>query len=91
MATTNARVICNLKQEWGTDDKRYATLGFVADYANGANIEWAQWTPNLDLRMVVRGEVADRYEQGGHYSMTLDELLAPGGVTIPAVAPDHPA
>lgn len=84
---TNARVICNLKQEWGTGDQRYATLGFVADYANGANIEWAKWTPNLDLRMVVLGEVADQYEQGEHYSMTLDQLLVPGGVIIPASHP----
>jgi hypothetical protein len=61
---------CNLKQEYGEGDKRYATIGFCADYADGLNKEWAQATPYLDLRMTVRGDVADRFVQGGHYTMT---------------------
>jgi len=68
-----AKVFCNLKQEYGEGESRYATVGFGADYADGRNKEWTQATPYLDLRMTVKGEVADRFEQGKAFTLQFVE------------------
>jgi hypothetical protein len=48
-------------------------LVFVPDYADGRNAEWAYYTPGLMLDMTVKGEVADRFEQGGAYTLQFVE------------------
>lgn len=68
-----AKVTCNLKQEYGTGDGRYATVGFSPDYADGANASWAKATPHLDLRMTVHGPVADSFEAGKKYTLQFVE------------------
>lgn len=69
-----AKVKCNIKQEY-TDGAgaRQTTVGFMPDYADGRNKEWAQYTPHLDLRMTLKGEVADRFEVGKAYTLTFEE------------------
>jgi hypothetical protein len=67
-----AKVTCNSKQEYGTGDNAYATLGFCPDYAQGRNAQWANATPHMDLRMTVRGDVGERFDLGGHYTLTFE-------------------
>lgn len=67
-----AKITCNLKQEYGEGENRYATVGFQPDYADGANKEWAFATPHLDLRMTLRGDVVDRFEPGQKYTLTFE-------------------
>lgn len=64
-----AKVSCNLKQEYGTGANRQATVG----YTDGANKEWANATPHLDMRMTLKGDVADHFEPGKHYTVTFTE------------------
>ena len=68
-----AKVQCNLKQEYvdGAGTKQ-ATVGFCADYADGRNKEWSQYTPYLDLRMTLKGDVADQFEPGKAYTLTFE-------------------
>lgn len=68
-----AKVQCNIKQEFGEGDERQVTVGFMADYNDGRNAEWARYTPHLDLRMTLRGDVADRFEPGKSYTLTFAE------------------
>ena len=64
-----AKIKCNVKQEFTVGDQRYATLGFMPDYADGRNKEWSVNTPHLDLRMTVVGDVGDRFELGDAYTL----------------------
>lgn len=73
MAAITAKVRCNLKQEMGADDSRCATVGFMPDYADGRNQQWALATPHLELRMTLRGDVADCIEPGKCYTLTFTE------------------
>lgn len=68
-----AKIQCNLKQEYTVGEQRYATLGFMPDYADGRNKEWAVNTPSLDIRMTVKGDIADRFELGKKYTLTFSE------------------
>lgn len=70
MTRITAKVMCNGKTEWGTGENRMATLGFCADYQDGRNKEWAASTPHLDLRMSVKGDVADHFAAGKKYTLT---------------------
>lgn len=45
-------------------------LSFNANYANGANKEWAKYTPALNFTMTVKPEIAARFEIGGNYTVT---------------------
>jgi hypothetical protein len=67
-----AKVQCNLKQPFGEGDDAQATIGFCADYSDGRNKEWSRYTPSLDLRMTVKGSVADRFEPGRAYTLTFE-------------------
>lgn len=75
--TVTAKVTCNHKQVHGEGDEQQATLGFCADYTDGRNKEWSLYTPSLDLRMTVRGSVADQFEQGRSYTLTFEATEAP--------------
>lgn len=47
-------------------------LVFGADYADGRNKEWAKYTPALDLRMRVLSGVAEQFEVGQAFVLTLE-------------------
>jgi hypothetical protein len=68
MSGITAKVTCVSKTEQGES----ALLTFGADYNDGRNAEWAYYTPALSLTMTVRGEVAERFEQGSHYTLTFE-------------------
>lgn len=64
-----AKVRCNGKQPYGD----MATLSFMPDYGDGRNSEWAAATPHLDLRMTVKGTVAEQFEPGWAYTLTFEK------------------
>lgn len=68
-----AKIQCSSKNESGEDDNRMAVVSFQPDYADGRNAEWALATPHLSLSMTLRGEVADRFEQGKRYILQFVE------------------
>jgi hypothetical protein len=45
-------------------------LSFTVNYANGANKEWAKYTPSLTLQMTVKPEVAEKFAIGDNYTLT---------------------
>lgn len=65
-----AKVACNLKQEYSGGGDRYVTVGFMPDYADDRNKEWAYRTPSLQLQMTLRGDVADKFEPGWKYTLS---------------------
>ena len=69
-----ARAVCNYRQEYQQGEIRLATLGFGPDYLDGANREWAHATPHLDLRMTVRGDVAQHFFPGKSYVLQFSEV-----------------
>jgi hypothetical protein len=80
-----AKVVCNLKQEFTYGTERQATVGFCPDYQDGRNKDWAAATPSLELRMLLRGDVADRFEPGRAYTLTFE----PEPVAAPIPAEDE--
>ena len=82
-----AKVKCSAKSESGEGDERRVGLAFYADYADGRNKEWAIATPTLSLTMTVRGDVAERFEQGKAYTLTFEESDVP----VSAASERHPA
>ena len=70
MPKITAKLHCNLKLTYG--ESGYSTIGFCPDYAQGRNAQWGKATPHLDLRMTVYGDVADEFETGKAYTMTLE-------------------
>lgn len=49
------------------------SLSFTADYMNGANKEWAKYTPSLSLSMTVLDEVAEKFgEHGAKFTLTFE-------------------
>lgn len=73
---TTAKVIVNSKKESGVGDNRMVQVEFGASYANGANADWAKWTPGLQLMMGMKGEAADRFTIGQEYTLTFEESVA---------------
>ena len=50
------------------------TLSFNADYGDGANSEWAKYTPALSLNMVVKEEVAEKhFPLGKKFTLTFSD------------------
>lgn len=47
-------------------------LAFAADYAGGANKEWAEATPVLNIGMTVKPEVAERFSIGQAFTLTFE-------------------
>lgn len=45
-------------------------LDVTADYTDERNKEWATATPVVSATLIVREEVADRFEQGAAYTLT---------------------
>lgn len=55
----------------GTDGQTNITL--AANYDNGANKEWAKYTPSLSLSMTVLDEVAEQFgNYGSPYTLTFE-------------------
>lgn len=48
-------------------------LSFTADYNDGANKEWAKYTPSLNLQMTVLNEVAEDIEYGDKFTGTFEK------------------
>lgn len=61
-----AKVTCTAKQPAGDGASR---LGFSADYAEGANADWAKYTPQLSLTTVMLDQVAQHFEVGTHVTL----------------------
>jgi hypothetical protein len=49
------------------------TLYFGADYENGANKEWAKYTPSISVTMTVKPEIAERFNVGDKFTLIFDE------------------
>ena len=58
-------------QKLGTTDYG-TTVSFYPDYQGEENKEWANATPSLSVQMVVRNDVAEKFEQGGSYMITFE-------------------
>lgn len=68
--SVTAKVFLSGKTPNGQDEMY---LAFTADYADGANKEWAKYTPSLTLNMVVLNEVADQFgEYGSKFTLTFE-------------------
>lgn len=74
-----AKVTCNSKVLYSVGTT-YETvvLGFVADYANGANKEWAASTPSLNFVQTVKPEVAKEFEIGDKFTVTFKKEVPDG-------------
>lgn len=66
----SAKVICTAKQPAGEGQSR---LGFSADYADGANAEWAKYTPTFSQTVVMVDQVADHFKVGQHITLLFTE------------------
>lgn len=64
-----AKVTCQSKVSTGEGDNVATALIFHPNYADGANAEWAVWTPSLSLCMTVNGSVADKFEVGRKFTL----------------------
>jgi hypothetical protein len=72
-----AKIICQSKNETGEGDTRQTAVSFLPDYADGRNKQWSLYTPSLSLSMTLKGDVADRFEQGKAYTLQFVEEDAP--------------
>jgi hypothetical protein len=72
----STKSVADVPGQWDPKTERYdatvrnATVVMYADYANGANKEWASSTPSLQLTMVLNGDVEQFFEPGGKYTLT---------------------
>lgn len=67
---TTAKILCTYRRDQA--DTGTTVLSFGPDYAHGANAEWAESTPSLDLRMTVVQEVAARFQTGQAFTLTFE-------------------
>ncbi len=58
MSAITAKVFLSSKSSAGDGQ---TLLSFTPDYADGANKEWAKYTPSLNLTMTVLDEVAEQF------------------------------
>lgn len=63
----NAKLLCTGKTPNGPDQ---VTATFGPDYADGANAEWAKYTPALHLTMTLKDSAADLVDVGDHLTVT---------------------
>lgn len=62
--TAKAKVASRTDAVWnegGEYEQHVAQLGFMVDYADGRNAEWAAATPHLNVQMTVKREIADEH------------------------------
>lgn len=65
MADITAKVVCGSRKQLGDE---VDAVTFHPDYADGANADWAYYTPTLSVQMSVRREVP--FEAGARYTLT---------------------
>jgi|1185.fasta_scaffold00984_2 hypothetical protein len=68
MAVT-AKVKLDRKADAGNGQ---VSLSFSPDYQDGRNAEWSEATPALSVSMTVKGDVAERFTEGGKYTLTFE-------------------
>lgn len=64
--SVTAKVVLHTKTQQLTDTR----LEFTADYKDGRNQEWAQYTPTLQMSMTVKPEIGEQFPIGGAYTLT---------------------
>lgn len=64
--STSAKIFVSGKTE-GSDGQ--TQVYFSADYADGANKEWAKYTPALSISMTVLSEVAADWDYGDKFDL----------------------
>lgn len=70
----SAKVRLGSKIPYSRDDAETVQLSFYADYNDaGRNEEWAKFTPSLNLNMMVKPSVADKFVQGQAYTLYFEE------------------
>lgn len=55
------------------DDVR---LDFMGDYNDARNKAWASATPMINVTMIVKGDVAEKFEHAGAYTLTFEKETA---------------
>lgn len=56
------------------DDRDYAEVLLVPDYAGGRNADWARYTPSGSIRMnVSRGTALTRFKVGQAFTVLFEE------------------
>lgn len=65
-----AKLVLNSKLESGSGDNRNVVCAFSANYSDGKNAEWAVWTPNAQITMMMKGQVADKFVIDQEYTVT---------------------
>lgn len=68
MASVTAKVLCISKTIYATSGP--ASFTFQANYADARNKEWADATPQLELKITVADGTL--FEAGKHYTLTFD-------------------
>lgn len=74
--TDTARIHCTAKvtcTATGPAGEGQTRLGFSPDYADGANAEWAKYTPSLSLSVVMLDQVAAQFHVGQHLTLLFTE------------------
>lgn len=67
-----AKIFLCLKSKYAPDAPT-TQLVFAPDYSNPANAEWAAATPGLSFTMIVRDDVADRFESMDKFTVTFEK------------------
>lgn len=64
-----AKVKLNTKYE----SNEAFVIGFMADYDDDRNKEWAKYTPSISISMTVKPEVAEKFNVGDAFTLTFDK------------------
>lgn len=70
---TTLKMRLSSKTLTGTGEYAQCALGFVTDYQDGRNKEWATATPVADIKFTVKHEIGERFELGKAYTFTVSE------------------
>lgn len=68
-----AKVIVDRRSESGEGDNAQVSVGFIPDYAEGANKEWSLYTPSLNLTMTLKGSVADKFQLHKKFTLVFED------------------
>lgn len=49
------------------------SLEFQADYQDGRNKEWSQYTPTMSINTTMKGEVANNFQLGDAFTLTFEK------------------
>lgn len=68
---TTMKMYVSNKVVFDMNDEPYSTLTLSADYADGANKEWAKYTPSATLTATVKGSVSNEFNLGDKVTVSL--------------------